>query len=95
VKFYEVFVIKVTWDNGLGPLVGPVVGVTVARRLCTAIRKRLKANNHPFKSVHYERLDSVRWLFGFDFMQDPVDRLLASVGEQSYNMIEQGYDPRK
>lgn len=96
----DVYVIKITWENDLGPLIGPVVGLTRSRKLCTIIRKRLRANNQPFKSVSMKMLSSVNWFFGLECMLDPVDRLLASVDWESFHVLagntpipEKGEDP--
>lgn len=84
----DIYIIKVTWENDNGPYLGPVVGLTRVRRLCTLIRKRLKANRHPFKSVDFKMLSSAHWFFGLDCMLDPTDRLLASVFRDAEDVLD-------
>lgn len=84
----DIYIIKITWENDMGPYLGPVVGLTRVRRLCTLIRKRLKANKQQYLSVDYKMLSSAHWFFGLDCMLDPTDRLLASVFDGANDVID-------
>lgn len=85
----DIYIVEIKWRReSSGLLIGPIAGVTLTRKFCAVIRKRLRDNKHEFYSVRPHMLKGTAWFWSLDAVKDPTDRFLDSVFESESSLLD-------